>query len=197
MLRVPKIVFGLSLALALGGTLLLLFRSGGSGDGASSDGNAAIGGPFRLIDQDGHVRSDRDFRGHWALVYFGYSYCPDVCPTTLQEIADAYRQLGSKAHRVVPLFITLDPERDHPATMKRYLAAFGPEFVGLTGTPQQIKAVAHAYHVYFAKRSAPGGGYSVDHASTIYLMAPDGKFAALLDGQEKPHALANEISSHL
>lgn len=131
------------------------------------------------------------------LVYFGYTYCPDSCPTTLQEIADALRRLGPKARDVVPVFITLDPARDHPATLRKYLAAFGPEFVGFTGTPEQIAAVAHAYRVYYAKHPLPGGSYSIDHASTIYLMAPDGRFTTLLDDQQGSAALAQQLDARL
>jgi protein SCO1/2 len=165
--------------------------------GNATDAGASIGGPFTLTDQNGNAQTDRDFDGHWLLVYFGYTYCPDTCPTTLLEIADALRKLGPKSHEVVPVFITLDPARDHAAVLRKYLAAFGPEFVGLTGTPAQIAAVAHAYRVYYAKHPLPGGGYAIDHASTIYLMAPDGRFASLLDDQQGASALAKELGARL
>ena len=169
----------------------------GTESDSSGAGSAAIGGPFALTDQDGHTRTDRDFRGKWALVYFGYTFCPDVCPTTLQDMAIALRRLGPKARQVVPLFITLDPARDHPAVLKKYLAAFGPEFQGLTGTPQQITSVAHAYRVYFAKRPLPAGGYSVDHASTIYLMNPEGQFVSTIDDQEGAAALEKDLAARV
>jgi protein SCO1/2 len=198
MIRIPTVLVGISVALALLAAVLT-WRSGGQGGGFGTDRRAAapLGGPFTLVDQTGHVRTDRDFRGRWVLVYFGYTSCPDVCPTTLQEIADALHRMGPQAARVVPLFVTLDPERDRPAILAKYVAAFGPEFVGLTGTTAQITSVAHAYRVYYEKRPLPGGGYSVDHASTIYLMAPDGRFVTLLDGQESAAVMAKDLSSRL
>src|SRR5262249_49088433 len=102
-------------------------------------GTADVGGPFLLTDQTGRTRSDTDFRGRYLLVYFGYSFCPDVCPTTLGVVADALAKLGARKNRIVPLFITLDPARDTPSVLKSYLSAFGPEFVGLTGAPDSIK----------------------------------------------------------
>jgi len=175
----------------------LAWRLGGSEKENAADGGVSIGGAFTLTDQDGRTRTDRDFRGRWLLVYFGYTYCPDTCPTTLQEIADAFRKLGPGSRDVVPVFITIDPARDRPAVLRKYLAAFGPEFVGLTGTPGQIAAVAHAYRVYYARHPLPGGGYAVDHASAIYLMAPDGRFASLLDDQRGARGLAQELAARL
>jgi cytochrome oxidase Cu insertion factor (SCO1/SenC/PrrC family) len=189
------IVLGVALALMLlaGG---LIWRST-SVENPGGGGTASVGAPFHLIDQDDHPRGDRDFRGHWVLLYFGYTFCPDACPTTLQEIADALPRLGLKGRAVVPVFITIDPERDRPATLKRYLANFGPQFVGLTGTLAQITAVAHAYRVYFAKHALPGGSYSVDHSSVIYLLAPNGKFVTVFDAQEGPAALVKDIGARL
>lgn len=196
MIRLPTFLVGLSAVLALSAVVMLWQLGDHRPDGAGQD-RRQVGGPFTLTDQEGHVRSDRDFRGRWMLVYFGYTQCPDVCPTTLQEIAEAVRGLGPKAKRVVPVFITLDPQRDHPATLRRYLAAFGPEFVGLTGTMAQIASVARAYRVYFAKHPLPGGTYSVDHASSIYLMSPAGAFASTLDEQEGATALKRDLESRL
>jgi len=188
------LLLGLSVALALCAAMLVWWTTTATEYKADS---GTIGGPFTLTDQNGHVRTDRDFHGRWVLVYFGYSYCPDVCPTTLQDMAIALQRLGPKARRIVPLFITLDPARDHPAVLKKYLAAFGPEFEGLTGTQQEIASVAHAYRVYFAKRPLPGGGYSVDHASAIYLMDPNGQFVSTLDDQEGPAALEKDIAARV
>ena len=103
---------------------------------------AAVGGPFRLVDQTGHVRTDKDFRGRFVLVYFGYTFCPDVCPTTLALEQNALLKLGPESGRVVPVFVTVDPARDTPAVLKTYLALFGPRFVGLTGTSAEIANVA-------------------------------------------------------
>ena len=144
-------------------------------------GTAAVGGPFTLTDQTGRARSDKDFRGRYLLVYFGYSFCPDVCPTTLGVVADAFAKLGSRRNRIVPLFITLDPERDTPGVLKNYLGAFGPAFVGLTSTPDAIKRTAQEFRVYYSKHPLPNGGYAIDHTSVLYLMGPDGKFITYYD----------------
>jgi cytochrome oxidase Cu insertion factor (SCO1/SenC/PrrC family) len=194
--RLRALLFGLSAALALCAALLVWRLNSTEYDAAGLQ-PAAIGGPFTLIDQNGRERTDRDFRGKWMLVYFGYTYCPDVCPTTLQDMAVALRRLGPKARDFVPVFITLDPARDRPAVLKKYLAAFGPEFEGLTGTPQEIASVAQAYRVYFAKHPLPGGGYSVDHASTIYLMDRNGQFLSTLDDQEGAGALERDLASRV
>lgn len=144
-------------------------------------GTVRIGGPFTLIDQNGVKRSSADFRGRFMLIYFGYSSCPDVCPTTLTLMADALDKLGPKADAIVPVFITIDPERDTPARLKPYVASFGPRFVGLTGDLASIKKVAGLYRVYVKKEPLDGGNYAMDHSSVIYLMGPDGKFAGYWD----------------
>jgi cytochrome oxidase Cu insertion factor (SCO1/SenC/PrrC family) len=197
-LRIQTIFFGFAVAFAIGAAALV-WRAGSGAPrfGSNPPGRLAIGGPFHLVDQDGRARSDRDFRGRWMLVYFGYTYCPDVCPTTLQEIADALRGLGVKGTNVVPVFITLDPARDRPATLRKYLSAFSPRLVGLTGSAEQIAAVASAYREYFARHPLPDGNYSVDHASTIYLMAPDGRFAGILDDEDGARALEKDLGARL
>lgn len=149
--------------------------------GSVVTGTAQIGGPFRLIDQNGVKRSSTDFRGRFMLIYFGYSYCPDVCPTTLSLMADALDKLGPQGDAIVPIFITIDPERDSPAKLKPYLASFGPRFVGLTSDLATIKKVAALYRVYLKKEPLAGGNYAMDHSSVIYLMGPDGKFVGFWD----------------
>ena len=144
-------------------------------------GTAEIGGPFSLIDQNGQRRSSADFRGRYMLIYFGYSSCPDVCPTTLSLMADALDRLGPAADRVVPVFITVDPERDTPAKLKPYMASFGPRFIGLTSDLATIKKVAALYRVYLKKEPLPGGNYAMDHSSVIYLIGPDGKVVGYWD----------------
>jgi cytochrome oxidase Cu insertion factor (SCO1/SenC/PrrC family) len=137
-----------------------------------------IGGPFVLVDQDGKTVSETDFMGKYMLVYFGFTYCPDVCPTSLTIMEDALDMLGDKAERITPIFITVDPERDDPEAMKLYVEHFHPRLVGLTGSLDQVNAVAKTYKAYFTK-SGDGyddDDYSVDHSSITYLMAPDGKF---------------------
>jgi cytochrome oxidase Cu insertion factor (SCO1/SenC/PrrC family) len=158
---------------------------------------AAIGGPFSLIDQDGAPRSDKDFRGRFALVYFGYTNCPDVCPTTLAMMADALDRLGAKSTRFTPIFITVDPARDTSKILKQYLAAFGPRFVGLTGSPSSIAAAEHEYRVYAAKHPLPGGGYAMDHSGEIYLLGPDGKLVAFYDTGIDSKMLAADLAKRI
>lgn len=135
-----------------------------------------IGGPFQLIDaKSGRLVTDQDFRGKWLLVFFGYTRCPDVCPTTLSEIAEAMVKLGPLADRVQPLFVTVDPTRDTQPVLADYTAAFDQRILGLTGTPDQIAAAASAYRVYYAKRVV-GDDYYMDHTGTVYVMRPDGTY---------------------
>jgi len=164
---------------------------------AASQGEALIGGPLRLIDQDGKERRAADYRGRFMLVYFGYSTCPDICPTTLAVMADSLDRLGAKASRIVPIFVTIDPERDTPKVLKAYLKAFSPRFVGLTGDAKDVAAAARAYRVYYKKVPFKGGGYAMDHSSHIYLMGPDGKFIADYDETLGPHRLADALKTQL
>jgi len=158
---------------------------------------ATFGGPFALIDQNGMRRTDVDFRGKFMLVFFGYTYCPDVCPTTLAVESEALGKLGARASQVVPIFITVDPKRDTPQKLKPYLASFGPNFVGLTGSDAEIAKAAQGYRVYYqahidGRTDAPEG-YSVDHTGNIYLMGPDGKFVAYYSPGIVPDELAADL----
>lgn len=140
---------------------------------------ASIGGPFTLTDQNGVERTDRDFRGKLMLVYFGYTYCPDVCPTELTVMATALDQLGADASQVVPLFITVDPERDTAKVLKEYVPQFSERMLGLTGAERDIAAVAKAYRVYYAKSPGSAGTpYLMDHTSLVYLMDREGRYLA-------------------
>jgi protein SCO1/2 len=144
-----------------------------------SVGQALVGGPFSLTDQAGRRVTDQDFRGKFMLVYFGFTYCPDVCPTALQVMAAALDKLGPKqAERITPVLISVDPERDTPAQLGIYVKSFHPRLVGLTGSAQEVEAVAKAYRVYVKKVADPksSAGYTVDHSSIIYVMGPDGKY---------------------
>ncbi len=155
-----------------------------------------LGGPFTLTDQAGKPRSDGDFRGQFTLVYFGYTFCPDVCPTTLAAEADALDRLGKKAARITPVFITIDPARDTPSVMASYVKAFGPRFVGLTGTASQIASVAREYRVYYAKRPLPHG-YGMDHSGEVYLMGPDGKLVTFYDPPLDSKKLAADLEKRI
>ena len=165
---------------------------------ASPDGGLSarlqIGGPFALVDQTGTKVTDQNWQGKWLLVYFGYTYCPDVCPTELQTISTALDQLGPDADKVVPIFITVDPDRDTPAALADYVKLFDPRLVGLTGTPQQIAEVAREYRVYYSKVTPKGATtYLMDHSSFAYLMSPDGVLRSLF----RPGISADDMAATL
>ena len=163
---------------ALAGAAILLVTTPRGGQPVQSSGTALVGGPFSLVGADGKTVTDTDFRGSYMLVFFGFTHCPDICPAELQVIAQALDKLGDKGKKVVPVFITLDPERDTPQAMADYVKSFGPNFVGLTGSPEAMAAAAKAYRVAYAKveNKDSAGGYSVDHSALVYLMDPDGKY---------------------
>jgi len=167
--------------------------------GTEAGGGLAIGGPFTLIDGAGHTVTDRDLRGRYTLIYFGYTFCPDVCPTTLNEVAAALDKLGPQADRLNAVFITVDPQRDTPAVVHDYTAAFSPRILGLTGTPQQIADVAREYRVYYAPhRTGEGAGdYTVDHSSILYLMDPQGRFVAPIRTDESGAAMAADLAKKM
>jgi cytochrome oxidase Cu insertion factor (SCO1/SenC/PrrC family) len=158
-----------------------------------TSGAPDVGGPFTLTDHNGKTVTDRDFRGRYMLIYFGYSFCPDVCPTTLGVMAEALQKAGGKAQRIAPVFITIDPERDTPQVLGDYMKAFGPQFIGLTGSPAAIKDVEKKYRVYAAKRPLDKGGYGMDHSSVLYLMGPDGKMISFYDEAISPDELAKDL----
>jgi protein SCO1/2 len=135
---------------------------------------------FSLTDSQGRPVTDQTYRGKWMLVYFGYTYCPDVCPAMLQTISDVLDQLGDQAAQIVPIFITVDPERDTPVVIGGYVSLFDQRFIGLTGTPRQVADVEATYRVYARRVNSPkGDGYMIDHSSYLYLQGPDGKLKAL------------------
>jgi protein SCO1/2 len=189
-LRVLYATMGLLLVVLLAGTGGFLWLSGDAGNSP-----IAIGGPFTLEDGSGKPVTDGDFRGKYMLVYFGYTFCPDVCPTTLTAVADAIEKLGPTASRIQALFITVDPKRDTPMVVKQYAAAFGPSIEGLTGTAEQIAQVAKEYRVYYAEhRTGPGpDDYSMDHSSVLYLMSPNGAFVAPVRADQS----GDEIAANL
>jgi len=152
-----------------------------------------VGGPFTLTTPDGRVVTDRSLRGKWLIIYFGYTFCPDACPTALNDISIALEQLGPLADKVQPLFITLDPERDTAQVMADYVGSFDPRFIGLRGTPEETAAVADEYRVYYAVRQLGHGEYALDHSSFIYVMNPEGEFAKILTGDLPGHQMADDL----
>jgi protein SCO1/2 len=149
--------------------------------GQTRDAPPPIGGSFSLTDQFGQTRTDADFRGQFMLVFFGFTHCPDICPVELQTMSDALDLLGAEAGRVTPIFVTVDPERDTPEVLREYASHFHPRLVALTGSAEDIGAVARAYRVYYAKATgtqapADPADYLMDHTAIIYLMGPDGLF---------------------
>jgi protein SCO1 len=158
---------------------------------------AAIGGPFKLVDQDGNQVTDKDMKGRPFLVFFGFTHCPDVCPTTLFEVSEILRALGPDAERTRALFITVDPERDTPPVMKDYLSSFDPHLSGLTGDAAAVAAVAKAYRVYFKKVPLDQGGYTMDHTAIVYLMDKQGRFVAPFSLKRTTEAAAADLRRHL
>ena len=158
---------------------------------------AAIGGPFKLTDQNGKVITEQDLKGHPFLVFFGFTHCPDVCPTTLFEVSEVMRALGPDAERARALFITVDPERDTPAVMNDYLSSFDPHLSGLTGDPAEIAAVAKAYRVYFKKVPLDEGGYTMDHTAIVYLMDKTGRFVSPFNLKRPIEAAAGDLRRYL
>jgi protein SCO1/2 len=158
---------------------------------------AQIGGPFHLVDQNGKTVTDQDLRGKPFLVFFGFTHCPDVCPTTLFDVSEVMRSLGPDADRTGALFITVDPERDTTAALKDYLASFDPHVRGLTGDGAALAAVAKEYRVYYKKVPLDGGDYTMDHTAIVYLMDKDGRFVSPFSLKRKPDVAAAELRKYL
>ncbi len=205
MRKIRWAAYGLIVVLGLGwGVFLLggdrgaLSRVTDAASGMQLPGGVSLGGPFSLVDTQQNEVTDASFRGRWMLVYFGYTYCPDVCPTELQAMVDALDKLGPGSLGIAPIFITIDPERDTPASLADYVKLFDNRLIGLTGTPVQIAAAAKAYRVYYAKSTPKDAGtYLMDHSSFIYLMGPDGKFRALFRQGMSPQELADGIRARM
>jgi protein SCO1/2 len=165
--------------------------------GAIVPSAAAIGGPFRLVDQDGRTVTDGDLKGEPTLVFFGFTHCPDVCPTTLMELSDVLDKLGGDAARVHALFITVDPERDTPAEIKDYLSSFNPNLTGLTGDPAAVTEVAKSYRVYVKKVPLDNGDYTMDHTALVYLMDKNGRFVTPFNLKRRPEDAAADLRRYL
>ena len=157
---------------------------------------ASVGGPFELTDGDGKTFSNQKLKGKPFLVFFGFTHCPEVCPTTLFEVSEIFRKLGPDADKTAGLFITVDPERDTPALMKGYLSSFDPHLKGLTGSPEQIAAVAKAYRAYYKKVPLDAGGYTMDHTALVYLMDKQGHFVAPFNVKRKPEVAAEDLRKY-
>jgi len=162
-------------------------------------GEALIGGAFQLIDHTGKRVTDKDFRGRHMLVQFGYTYCPDICPTGLQLMSGALAELGPLAKRVTPVFISVDHERDTPKVLSKYVTAFHPKIVGLTGSADNIRKAARAYRVYYSKVKDPSSGldYSYDHSAITYLMDRNGKYVAHFPLGITANAMAKRLRTHI
>lgn len=183
------------LAAAALGTYALMSRP----HGPVSTGEALVGGPFTLVNQKGETVTAQSFAGKPMLLFFGYTYCPDVCPTELQVMAEALKQLGDKGKDIQPILVSIDPARDTPEVLASYVSNFGEQFVGLTGTPEQVKVIADAYRVFYAKveNKDDPAAYLMDHSSIIYLMGTDGKFLKHFTYSTDAKALADGIAAAL
>lgn len=188
-----------ALTLLIAGALALAGCGGGAPEQEPPLAGAAIGGDFALTNAAGETVRWGDFAGKYRVVYFGYAFCPDVCPTDMQRVAQGLKLLKAqdpaKAEAITPIFITIDPERDTREVVGEFAAAFSPDIIGLTGTPEQIAATAKAFKVYYAKgETTPGGGYLVDHSNITYLFGPDGEPIATLPTDKGGEAVAAELA---
>jgi cytochrome oxidase Cu insertion factor (SCO1/SenC/PrrC family) len=176
----------------------VLWQKGDALIGSQGSGTASVGGPFALTDQNGTIKTDKDFRGKYLLVYFGYTYCPDVCPLTLGVMEDALSKLPRETRAsIVPVFITVDPTRDTPKVLKTYLEGFGKEWTGLTGSAVEIAVAAKEYRVFYTRQPLQGGGYGMNHSSVIYLMGRNGAYVTHYDESIGPDALAKDLKKRV
>jgi len=158
---------------------------------------STVGGPFKLVDQNDKPITEQDFKGEPFLVFFGFTHCPDVCPTTLFEVSEIFRALGPDAKNLRAMFVTVDPERDTPAVMKDYLASFDPRIIGVTGDIDAITAAEKSYRVYAKKVPTDGGGYTMDHTAIVYLMNKDGRFVTPFNMKRRPEEAAADLKRYL
>jgi protein SCO1/2 len=176
-------------------TVVLIVTGRGPESFAST--SAAIGGPFKLTDQNGKPITERDLKGRPSLVFFGFTHCPEICPTALFDISEILNRLGPDAAKVNALFITVDPERDTPPVLKDYMASFNPRLTGVGGDAEQLAAVAKAYRVYYKKVPLKDGDYTMDHTAIVYLMDKNGQFVAPFSLKRKPEDGAAELRRYL
>ena len=166
-------------------------------EGSRTEGRALIGGPFTLADTAGKRVTDRDFRGKLMLVFFGYTHCPDVCPTEMQNMADVMEKLGPDAKQVAPVFISVDPVRDTPEALSDYVKNFSPLITGLTGSQEEIASVAKAYRVYFRKADGGPEDYTVDHSVFVYLMDREGNYLTHFMFNTPAENMVSVIKKHI
>ena len=176
------------------GLLIMLWALGGV---RGVPAPAAIGGPFQLTDQSGTTVTDKSLQGRPSLIFFGFTHCPDVCPTSLFEISEVLRALGKDADRVNAYFVSVDPERDSKEAMKDYLSSFDPHLKGLTGDPEAIAKMLTTYRVYAKKVPLKDGDYTMDHTALTYLMDRDGKFVAPFNLNRTPEEAAADLKRYL
>ena len=193
---VIAVTLAVLLIVAAGALLAYAIREGPKG-AAGTLLARTIGGPFHLVDQNGKPFSDVDLNGKWHLVFFGYTHCPDVCPTTLNELSLALEQLGKERDEVGVVFITVDPERDTPDILKSYIESFDAPITALTGTPAEVARAAKDYRVYYAKHPRSDGGYDMDHSAVVYVMDPQGRFTATFTPDSTPEAIASRLQKLL
>ena len=198
---VPRLIllFGaLFLAMGLGVRLWSQMGAKAPAAGAASQATASVGGPFQLVDQNGRPANQSLLQGKWTALFFGYTYCPDVCPATLSALKVVKDRLGAKAKDLQVVFVSVDPQRDTPAQLKLYLStpAFPQPITGLTGSPAQVAVIAKAYKVYYAKRGT-GTDYTVDHASAVYLIDPKGQFRTLVSDSDGLDSMTADIGTAL
>ncbi|MBL8671660.1 MAG: SCO family protein [Alphaproteobacteria bacterium] len=202
--RTNSLILILAGALVIGAAILITWavlradRPAAVSGIVESVGVAQIGGPFALVDHTGKARTEADFRGKYMLVFFGFTHCPDVCPTGLATVAQALEEVGPLADRIVPAFVSVDPERDTPELLGGYVTAFSPRFVGLTGTPEQVAQAAKAYRVIYKKIDvrAPDA-YNMMHSALFYLMGPDGKFVTHFGSGTSASQMATGLKKHV
>ena len=190
----PLVVIGAFSASLVVGLVLVLWVMGGLRHVTAP---AAIGGPFQLTDQTGQTVTDKSMQGRPSLIFFGFTHCPDVCPTTLFEISEVLKAMGKDADRVNAYYISVDPERDTQAAMKEYLSSFDPRLKGLTGNTEEIAKVLSEYRVYAKKVPLKDGDYTMDHTALIYLMDRDGKFVSPFNISRKPEDAASDLKRYL
>lgn len=190
----PLVVFAAFAGSLAVGLIVVLWLLGGL---RTVTAPASIGGPFKLTDQTGQVVTEKNLQGRPTLIFFGYTHCPDVCPTSLFEMSEVLRAMGKDADRVNAYFISVDPQRDTSAVMKDYLTSFDPHLKGLTGDPETVAKVLSEYRVYAKKIPLKDGDYTMDHTALIYLMDRDGNFVSPFNLKRTPEEAAKDLKRYL